>query len=258
MWCLFGLFSVEKRCQWGSDSEGLVVAPCTLLAHRPLPLVRVRVRLRLGGPSIAVVAKMNVWFIITLQTALLAFLQFGEKLLPSRFLARKLCHAGSGLLMLQLDPHDQVARVFVYTVVLSSLAMTWRLLPDVPILRFGTAYDAGITIYLLLVALWFFARQPPRALAPLFFADPAGAVFGKLASACGLNAAWHENKTVAGTLAVFAVAFVSLGVPGAAARAGVAAACAAAEAFGGRTFDNAVIAVPALASWVYWNGWANV
>lgn len=200
---------------------------------------------------------MNVWLVIALQTALLAFLQFGEFILPSKFLARKLCHAGSGLLMLQLDSHDPVARVFVYAVVLTSLALTWRLLPAIPILRFGDAYDAGITIYLLLVAWWFFARQPPRALAPLFFADPAGAVFGKMATACGVNAVWFANKTVVGTLAVFAVAFFSLGVPAPIARAAVAAACAAAEAFGGRTFDNAVIAVPALASWVYWHGWAR-
>jgi hypothetical protein len=27
------------------------------------------------------------------------------------------------------------------------------------------------------------------------------------------------------------------------------------EALGGKTFDNAVIAVPALASWIYWHGW---
>ena len=35
-------------------------------------------------------------------------------------------------------------------------------------------FDAGITIYLSIVGLWFFAQQPPIALAPLFFADPAG------------------------------------------------------------------------------------
>merc|ERR1711871_1623555 len=100
------------------------------------------------------------------------------------------------------------ARCFVYTVVLSSLSMTWGLLPQsLPkhfrMFRFGEMYDAGITIYLLIVGMWFFCRQPPAALCPLFFADPAGAVFGKLFSRYDLNATWYENKTIAGTLAVF-------------------------------------------------------
>jgi hypothetical protein len=198
---------------------------------------------------------MYVWLTIALQTALLLFLQLGERVLPSKFLARKLCHAGSGLLMLQLDPSDPIARVYVYAVVAVSLALTWRLLPSVPILRFGDAFDPGITIYLLIVAAWFAAQQPPRALAPLFFADPAGAVFGKFATGAGVNAAWFENKTIAGTAAVFAAAFFALDVPGLAPRAAVAAACAAAEAFGGKTFDNAVLAVPALSSWVLYHGW---
>ena len=49
---------------------------------------------------------------------------------------------------------------------------------------------------------------PPTILAPLFFADPAGAVVGK---ACtrnlgpAYNPPWYGQKTVAGTFAVFAV-----------------------------------------------------
>ena len=43
-----------------------------------------------------------------------------------------------------------------------------------PPLAPGEMFDAGITIYLSIVGLWFFAQQPPIALAPLFFADPAG------------------------------------------------------------------------------------
>ena len=51
------------------------------------------------------------------------------------------------------------------------------------------------------------------ALAPLFFADPAGAVFGKFFSKINLNVIWWENKTIIGTLAVFVFAFLSLDVP---------------------------------------------
>merc|ERR1712012_74703 len=103
--------------------------------------------------------------------------------------------------------------------------------------------------YLLIVALWFFLQLPARALAPLFFADPAGAVVGKFCSRRGWNREWWQNKTVAGTLAVFFVAGFSIDVPDNNARFLLATACALAEAFGGKTFDNAVIAIPALCGW---------
>eukprot|EP01051_Picozoa_sp_SAG22_P007208 SAG22_NODE_499_length_9725_cov_2.325784_1_plen_78_part_00 len=72
----------------------------------------------------------------------------------------------------------------------------------------------------------------------------------------GMNAAWYENKTVAGTVAVLAFAFASLDVPDTAARFGIALVCALCEAFGGKTYDNAFIALPALASWLHYHGWA--
>lgn len=199
---------------------------------------------------------MNVYTVIAVQTLLLLFLQFGESVLPSNFAARKACHAGSGLLMLQLRSEEVEARIFVYMVVVTSLSMTWKLLPGwVPSFRFGDDYDAGITIYLVIVVLWFAAQQPTAALAPLFFADPAGAVFGKFASKQSLNSEWYENKTVVGTAAVFVFAYLSLDIPATVPRIGVALLCALGEALGGKTFDNAVIAVPALTSWLYYHGW---
>ncbi|CAJ1363753.1 unnamed protein product [Effrenium voratum] len=194
--------------------------------------------------------ELSVQTIIALQTALLIFLQFGDKALPSLFAARKACHAGSGALMLLLDSRDPLARGFIYLVVASSLAMTWRLVPKwVPSFRFGDVYDVGISVYLVIVAFWFYMQQPVGALAPLFFADPAGAVVGKFCSKRGCNRAWWENKTIMGTLAVFLVAYASLDVPDFAGRVLLALVCALAEAFGGKTFDNAVIAVPALSGW---------
>ena len=83
-----------------------------------------------------------------------------------------------------------------------------------PVFFYSKCFFAGITIYLLIVGAWFFCQQPPIALAPLFFADPAGAVFGKLASRSGLNKAWWHEKTTVGTAAVFLFAFASLSVPG--------------------------------------------
>jgi hypothetical protein len=60
-----------------------------------------------------------------------------------------------------------------------------------------------------------------------------------------------------GTVAVFVFAHFSLSIPNTAARVGVACACALAEAFGGKTFDNAIVAMPALGSWLYFHGWAG-
>ena len=198
----------------------------------------------------------GTYMVAAVQTVLLLFLQIGEKALPSRFLARKCCHAGSGLLMLFLDPRDTVARLYVSFVVFVSLAMTWRILPEwVPRFRFGEDFDAGITIYLCIVFVWFHAQQPPAALAPLFFADPAGAVVGKFFTWYEMNREWWGNKTVAGTASVFIFAYVSLDVPGQLPRCAVAVACAGAEAIGG-TFDNALIAVPALGSWLYYHEWS--
>eukprot|EP00933_Yihiella_yeosuensis_P073504 TRINITY_DN8221_c2_g1_i1.p1 TRINITY_DN8221_c2_g1~~TRINITY_DN8221_c2_g1_i1.p1 ORF type:complete len:202 (+),score=32.00 TRINITY_DN8221_c2_g1_i1:116-721(+) len=198
--------------------------------------------------------QLNVFTVIGIQTALLIFLQFGDKALPSLFAARKACHAGSGFLMLQLDSRNPIARLYVYLVVVTSLLLTWRLVPKwVPSFRFGDLYDAGITIYLCIVATWFYFQQPVRALAPLFFADPAGAVVGKFCSRRGMNMVWWENKTVMGTLAVLFFAFISLDIPDLYARAFLAVACALAEAFGGKTYDNLFISVPVLGGWAYYH-----
>ena len=98
---------------------------------------------------------MHVYAVIAVQTLLLLFLQFGDAVLPSTFAARKACHAGSGFLMLHLRSEELEARLFVYSVVAVSLGMTWKLLPSwVPPFRFGEDYDAGITIYLLIVGAW--------------------------------------------------------------------------------------------------------
>jgi hypothetical protein len=198
--------------------------PCSIFlvreARPPGPL-------RLLRLSVASARQMHVYAVIVVQTLLLLFLQFGEPLLPSNFAARKACHAGSGFLMLHLRSDELEARLFVYLVVVTSLGMTWKLFPSwVPSFRFGDDYDAGITIYLLIVAAWFFLEQPTMALAPLFFADPAGAVFGKWASKQGVNREWYENKTVVGTAAVFLFAFLSLDIPSVLPRLGVALLCA--------------------------------
>ena len=72
----------------------------------------------------------------------------------SDFAARKLCHAGSGAMMMCLDPTDSHATFFVLLVAVSSIAMTWEVSP-LPPFRFSRKHDIGITIYLILVSIWF-------------------------------------------------------------------------------------------------------
>ena len=51
------------------------------------------------------------------------------------------------------------------------------------------------------------------ALAPLFFADPAGAVFGKFFSKINLNIVWWENKTIIGSVRKFSDSLWDIVIP---------------------------------------------
>ena len=193
-------------------------------------------------------------YVVAAQSAWLLLLAFGTAIFPvSDFAARKLCHAGSGALMLLLDPHDWRARLFVHGVVVSSLAMTW--IEALPAFRFGQRRDVGITIYLLLVAAWFQLELPLLVIAPVFFADPAGAVVGKWCSRHlgAWNPKINGEKTLLGSLAVFVVTLLSSSAVvskggGWGERLAVAAGAMWAELIGG-DYDNLALAAIVLASW---------
>ena len=48
------------------------------------------------------------------------------------------------------------------------------------------------------MSCWFYLQLDPRLLAPVFFADPAGAVVGKTLARHlpALNPTWYQKKTV--------------------------------------------------------------
>jgi hypothetical protein len=166
------------------------------------------------------------------------------------FTARKLCHAGSGCVMMLIDCRLDVARWFIYAVAVSSLVMNWELCPKlVPNFWFGAPRDIGITLYLVLVSCWVYVGLPLRILAPVFLADPAGAVVGKWMSGKfpKENKRWIGNKTITGSLAVFAATFITLYNPTEPiARTSVAALAMVGEALGG-AYDNLVIALVVIA-----------
>ncbi|KAF4710156.1 hypothetical protein FOZ62_000090, partial [Perkinsus olseni] len=141
----------------------------------------------------------------------LLVLQFDTKHF-SDFAARKMCHSLSGLMMLFLPPQYILCRLYVYAVVIVGLVMTWQLVPALPKWRFGDYGDIGITVYLIIVGFWFCSEYPVAVLAPIFFADPSGAVIGKWASRNlpEYNPTWVGKKTVIGSLAVFVVTFLTL------------------------------------------------
>lgn len=150
---------------------------------------------------------------LLIETVMLLILELLPKLL-STFAARKICHAGTGLLMLMLDPDTAAARAAVWLIAVSSIAMTWNVTKalGIPPFRFGAEKDIGITIYLLIVIFWFYLELPVAALSPMFFADPSGAVVGKFLSGLSgfKNPAWYGSKTVCGSAAVFLVTFATL------------------------------------------------
>jgi hypothetical protein len=167
------------------------------------------------------------------------------------FAARKLCHAGSGCVLMLLNCNYICSRWFVYALSIGSLIMNWEVFPSLlPNFWFGTARDKGITIYLVLVSLWVYLGWSLRILAPVFFADPAGAVVGKWMTHHFPkdNKKWIGDKTFIGSFAVFLVTFISLYRPVATLpRVVVSILATLAEAVGG-SFDNLMIALVVVAA----------
>ena len=187
--------------------------------------------------------------LMVFETIFILWLLVDKKHL-SPFAARKLCHAGSGLIMMMLNCDVTLPRFFIYAVVIISLSMNWQVFPSLlPNFWFGEPKDIGITLYLIIVAGWVYVKLPLRILAPVFTADPAGAVVGKWVSANypHLNRKWCGEKTIAGSLAVFVMTYYTLWRPlDVSSRLGVALLAMVGEAIGG-AFDNLVIALVVIA-----------
>lgn len=186
--------------------------------------------------------------LVVFECALLAFLQKSNECL-SNFHARKICHAGTGLLLLQLDSRQEEARWFVYMIGVGSLAMTWEIHPRLKPFRFGKSRDIGISAYLIVAMLWFRLQLPIRVLAPMFFADPAGAVVGKFLSGLKdqgfVNPVWWSKggttKTIGGSMAVLVFTILTFAGPASLTeRLIIGILAVLAEAIGG-AFDNLLL-----------------
>ena len=121
------------------------------------------------------------WFsvvLIAVQGLLTLYLMLDKKHLAA-FTARKIMHCGSGLILMLLNTDCLVIRLVIYAKCVIGLIMNWELLPRaLPDFWFAVPDDLGITIYLLVVLIWVWMGHRLRVLAPVFLADPAGAIFG--------------------------------------------------------------------------------
>ncbi|CAE8588592.1 unnamed protein product [Polarella glacialis] len=192
---------------------------------------------------------------VAAECAMLAFLQKGTSCL-SNFQARKLCHAGTGLMLLQLESRQQLARYFVYATGLCAMALTWEVHPKLKPFRFGKARDIGMTAYMLVAMLWFSLELPVHVLAPMFFADPMGAVVGKYLSSLKdkgvVNPVWWSRggttKTLGGSAAVLFFTVLTYAGPATLLqRLAVGLAAVLAEAVGG-AYDNLCLVIVVVGS----------
>jgi len=154
-------------------------------------------------------------------------------------------------MLLQLDSQDPTARWVVYVFAVATLLATWDMIPKLPAFRFARPNDVGMTAYMCVVMLWFYAGLPISVVRPMFFADPAGAVVGKYLS--GLkdkgfqNPIWWRTKStqksVGGSAAVFVFTVLTLTAPATLwQRIIVGILAMLAEAIGG-AFDNLLLAM---------------
>ena len=77
--------------------------------------------------------------------------------------------------------------------------------------RYSKARDIGISIYLVIVVIFFYTQVPLHIIQPVFYADPLGAIIGKgLTKFNFYNPIWIGKKTVGGTAAVFIASLLTL------------------------------------------------
>ncbi|CAJ1417340.1 unnamed protein product [Effrenium voratum] len=194
------------------------------------------------------------------ESCLLAFLEKSPQCL-SNFQARKICHAGTGLMLLQLDSREVLARYFVYAIGVISLAMIWEVHPKLHPFRFGKSRDIGMTVYLVVAMLWFSLQLPIHVLGPMFFADPMGAVVGKYLSSMKdkgiVNPVWWTRggvtKTLGGSAAVLCLTIITFAGPATFwQRLIVAVFAVLAEAIGG-AYDNLLLVLVVVGFRMFYN-----
>ena len=144
---------------------------------------------------------MNVIELALWSLPLLVFVQFNT-ILPG-WGSRKVLHITTGLLLMQCSVFDPAFQYATYAVTLLAVLAIWNV---EQVLHFAAKRDVGVTNYLIFCSLCVALRIELKFCAPLFLADPAGAIVGKNWKTAKLVG----DKSVGGTLAVFLTAAASL------------------------------------------------
>ena len=76
--------------------------------------------------------------------------------------------------------------------------------------RYASTRDIGISVYLVLVVVFFYNQLPLEIIKPVFFADPLGALVGRQLTESGLwNPAWTGKKIFSFIIIIFLKLFFS-------------------------------------------------
>jgi len=144
---------------------------------------------------------LNLTSLTFCSIPLLLFVQLNTILHPWQ--SRKVLHIGTGTLFILSDVYDWKVRFGIYTVSIVCSLIACFFSHAVPI---SDKNDTGIIAYLALCSFAAFMQIPFSLIAPMFFADPAGALVGKTFQSPTV----YGKKTALGSLAVFLVAYLSL------------------------------------------------
>lgn len=125
------------------------------------------------------------------------------------WISRKILHIGIGTLLLNADISDpNVVNGIYSSCFLSGAVITNKGLNKVSDDRKNNGFikDVGIFGYIMACYMCLLLSVPYNEISPLFYADPAGAIIGRTTNSTKI---W-ENKTIAGTSAVFATSLLTL------------------------------------------------
>ena len=126
------------------------------------------------------------------------------------WISRKIVHIGVGTLLLNADVSDPEVVTGIYA---ASTAVagytTFKGFEQLSAGREteGVVKDMGIFSYAIACCSCLALSIPYQAMAPLFYADPAGAIVGRLSQ--NTTIPLYQDKSVQGTVAVFTAAALS-------------------------------------------------
>ena len=122
------------------------------------------------------------------------------KIIPA-WISRKFVHIGVGFILTKTEI-DFMAKYIIYLVGVS----LHLILTQYKFLRFAVKNDKGIISYCHILSFCIFFNIPIKEMAPLFYADPCGAIIGRNFPIIK----HYGGKTLSGSFAVFSAAYLTL------------------------------------------------